>query len=94
MDARGVPDERLPEPRQPGAAGARADTSAPGERRPLPEGIAIGDPSRLVEEIRRWESVGIDGINFMLNALEEIPHAEVLASLRLFASDVMPKFRP
>ncbi len=30
----------------------------------------------------------------MLNAMEEIPHAEVLASLRLFASDVMPKFRP
>ena len=75
-------------------AAPRADSGAPGERRPLPEGIAIGDPSRLVEEIRRWESVGIDGINFVLDAMEEIPQAEVLASMRLFASDVMPKFRP
>jgi hypothetical protein len=29
----------------------------------------------------------------MLNALEEIPQADVLESLRLFAAEVMPKFR-
>ncbi len=29
----------------------------------------------------------------MLNALEEVPQADVLASLRLFAAEVMPKFR-
>ena len=41
----------------------------------------------------RWEGVGIDGINFMLNALEEVPQADVVDSLRLFAAEVMPKFR-
>jgi len=59
----------------------------------LPEGVAIGDPARIIGEIERWEGVGIDGINFMLNALEEVPQAEVLDSLRLFAAEVMPKFR-
>jgi alkanesulfonate monooxygenase SsuD/methylene tetrahydromethanopterin reductase-like flavin-dependent oxidoreductase (luciferase family) len=76
---------------QPSAA--KKETGAPGERRPLPEGVAIGDPARIIAEIERWQSVGIDGINFMLNALEEVPQADVLASLRLFAAEVMPKFR-
>jgi alkanesulfonate monooxygenase SsuD/methylene tetrahydromethanopterin reductase-like flavin-dependent oxidoreductase (luciferase family) len=69
------------------------ETGAPGERKPLPEGIAIGDPARIVEQIRRWESVGIDGINFMLNSMEKVPQEAVLDSLRLFAAEVMPKFR-
>ena len=73
---------------------AKKETGAPGERRPLPEGVAIGDPSRIVEEIERWDSVGIDGINFMLNAMEQVPQQQVLDSLRLFAAEVMPKFRP
>jgi alkanesulfonate monooxygenase SsuD/methylene tetrahydromethanopterin reductase-like flavin-dependent oxidoreductase (luciferase family) len=72
---------------------AKRETGAPGERRPLPEGIAIGDPARIIEEIERWDSVGIDGINFMLNAMEQIPQQQVLDSLRLFAAEVMPKFR-
>jgi hypothetical protein len=31
-------------------------------------------------------------VNFLLNAMELIPQADVLASLRLFAKDVMPAF--
>ncbi len=69
------------------------EAGAPGDKRALPEGIAIGDPHRLIEELRRWEAVGIDGVNFIVNTLEVIPQAEVLASLRLFASEVMPKFK-
>jgi alkanesulfonate monooxygenase SsuD/methylene tetrahydromethanopterin reductase-like flavin-dependent oxidoreductase (luciferase family) len=57
-----------------------------------PEGIAIGDPDDIVEAIKRWESIGVDGLNFILNAGETIPQQEVLDSLRLFASEVMPKF--
>ena len=57
-----------------------------------PEGIAIGDPDDIVEAIKRWESIGVDGLNFILNADETIPQQEVLDSLRLFASEVMPKF--
>ncbi len=43
--------------------------------------------------IKRWESIGVTGINFLLNTCETMPQDEVLASLRLFASEVMPKFR-
>jgi hypothetical protein len=32
-------------------------------------------------------------VNFLLNALEVIPQEKVLASLRLFAREVMPRFR-
>jgi alkanesulfonate monooxygenase SsuD/methylene tetrahydromethanopterin reductase-like flavin-dependent oxidoreductase (luciferase family) len=76
------------------ATRAMKETGAPGDRRPLPEGIAIGDPARIVDVIREWESVGIDGINFIVNTAEVIDQADVLASLRLFATEVMAKFRP
>ena len=59
----------------------------------IPEGICVGDPRRISEAIRRWESIGVDGINFLLNGVETIPQADVLASLRLFAREVMPQFR-
>ena len=59
----------------------------------IPEGICVGDPRRIVEAIRRWESIGVDGINFILNGMETVPQAEVLDSLRLFAKEVMPQFR-
>ena len=36
--------------------------------------------------------MGIDGINFMLNAMEQVPQQQVLDSMRLFAAEVMPKF--
>ena len=42
--------------------------------------------------VKKWEAVGVDRINFLLNAVETVPQAEVLASLRLFAKEVMPKF--
>ena len=57
------------------------------------EGIGVGDPDRLIGVIKRWEDIGITGINFLLNASETIPQEEVLASLRLFAAEVMPKFQ-
>jgi hypothetical protein len=38
--------------------------------------------------------VGVDGVNFIVNTLDVIPHSEVLDSLRLFAAEVMPKFSP
>jgi alkanesulfonate monooxygenase SsuD/methylene tetrahydromethanopterin reductase-like flavin-dependent oxidoreductase (luciferase family) len=69
------------------------ESGTPGDRKPLPEGIAIGDPDRIVREMRRWESVGIDGVNFIVNTCEVIAQADVLASLRLFAAEVMPAFR-
>jgi alkanesulfonate monooxygenase SsuD/methylene tetrahydromethanopterin reductase-like flavin-dependent oxidoreductase (luciferase family) len=70
-----------------------ADRSSPGDRRALPEGIGVGDPDRLMSVIQRWESIGVTGINFILNTCETVPQEEVLASMRLFATEVMPKFR-
>ena len=70
-----------------------SERGGPGDARAIPEGIAIGDPKRIAEAIARWESIGVDSINFILNAVETIPQDEVLASLRLFAAEVMPRFR-
>jgi alkanesulfonate monooxygenase SsuD/methylene tetrahydromethanopterin reductase-like flavin-dependent oxidoreductase (luciferase family) len=70
-----------------------ADAGSPGDARGIPEGIAIGDPQRITDAIARWESIGIDAINFIVNAVETIPQDDVLASMRLFAAEVMPRFR-
>jgi alkanesulfonate monooxygenase SsuD/methylene tetrahydromethanopterin reductase-like flavin-dependent oxidoreductase (luciferase family) len=72
----------------------RQEVSGPDEGGRVPEGICIGDPERITGVIRQWESVGADRINFLLNAAETVSQDEVLASLRLFAKEVMPKFQP
>ena len=69
------------------------DASSPGARYGIPEGIVVGDPDLVSAAIARWESVGVDGINFLLNAVEVLPQEQVLASLWLFAREVMPRFR-
>ena len=58
----------------------------------MPEGLCIGDPQRIIEVVKRWEGVGVDRINFLLNAVETVPQEQVLDSLRLFAREVMPAF--
>jgi len=75
------------------APGGATDRSGPGDPHGIPEGIGVGDPDRLVSVIRRWESIGVTGINFFVNASETIAQDDVLASMRLFADEVMPKFR-
>ncbi|MGH2585554.1 MAG: LLM class flavin-dependent oxidoreductase [Dehalococcoidia bacterium] len=72
----------------------RQEASGPGDPSGAPEGICIGTPDRIVEVLKRWESVGVDRVNFLLNALETVPQEEVLASMRLFAKEVMPKLDP
>jgi len=70
----------------------RQEVAGPGEGNRVPEGICIGDPNRIIEVIKNWESCGVDRINFLLNAAETVPQQEVLDSMRLFAREVMPKF--
>jgi alkanesulfonate monooxygenase SsuD/methylene tetrahydromethanopterin reductase-like flavin-dependent oxidoreductase (luciferase family) len=70
----------------------RQEAVGPGDRNRVPEGICIGNPERLIEVVKNWESCGVDRINFLLNAAETVPQEEVLNSLRLFAREVMPKF--
>ena len=73
-------------------AQARREGS-PGDPSGIPEGMAIGDPDRIIRAIKEWESIGVDGVNFMLNSMEVIPQQKVLDSLRLFAREVIPVFR-
>ena len=56
------------------------------------EGTAIGDPEHIINAIKHWESIGIDGINFMVNGCEVLEQKDVLDSMRLFAQEVMPHF--
>jgi alkanesulfonate monooxygenase SsuD/methylene tetrahydromethanopterin reductase-like flavin-dependent oxidoreductase (luciferase family) len=73
-------------------AASRRQASGPASAGEPPEGIAIGNPDQVTRELKKWEATGVDRINFILNAAETIPQAEVLESLRLFARDVMPHF--
>ena len=56
------------------------------------EGMAYGDPARIIRAVKKWESLGVDCINFILNANEVVPQEQVMASLKLFAKEVMPHF--
>ncbi|MFQ5699976.1 MAG: LLM class flavin-dependent oxidoreductase [Myxococcota bacterium] len=70
----------------------RREPESPGHEKALPEGICVGDPEHVIRQIKDWESIGVDDINFLLNTSEQIPQGEVLDSLRLFAREVMPAF--
>jgi alkanesulfonate monooxygenase SsuD/methylene tetrahydromethanopterin reductase-like flavin-dependent oxidoreductase (luciferase family) len=74
-------------------AATRRQASGPGEAGEPPEGIAIGNPDQVVRELKKWESTGVDQINFLLNANEVIPQDQVLESLRLFGREVIPHFK-
>ncbi len=74
------------------APAAGSDRASPADPRGIPEGICVGDPDRIIEVVKRWESIGVDGINFLLNSTEVIDQAAVLESLRTFAREVMPHF--
>ena len=71
----------------------KAAADDPSVAKGLPEGVGVGDPEHLIATIKRWESIGVTGINFLVNAMEMIPQQQVLDSMRLFAREVMPGFR-
>jgi alkanesulfonate monooxygenase SsuD/methylene tetrahydromethanopterin reductase-like flavin-dependent oxidoreductase (luciferase family) len=71
-----------------------SDAGDPGAGSRIPEGVCIGEPERVIRAIRTWESIGVDEVNFILNASEHLPQEHVLDSLRMFAREVMPAFRP
>ncbi len=71
----------------------RRQATGPDSQGEAGEGLAFGDPERITRAIKKWEAVGVDRINFLLNCMEEIPQEKVLDSLRLFAKEVMPNFK-
>lgn len=64
-----------------------------GEGPPPREGSVIGDPHHITQELKRYEAIGVDTMNLILNVVECVPQEEVLKSLRLFAQEVMPHFK-
>jgi hypothetical protein len=74
------------------APSAARKGASPGEGPKVPEGMCLGDPHQIIQAIKRWESIGVDQMNFLLNAVEVLPHEEVMESMRLFAREVMPAF--
>ncbi|HEY8120629.1 MAG TPA: LLM class flavin-dependent oxidoreductase [Myxococcota bacterium] len=75
------------------APSASSQATNPSEGVALPEGLCIGDPKHCIDAIKRWESMGVTGVNFLLNGMEVVPQAAVLESMRLFAREVMPQFQ-
>ena len=73
-------------------AGTRRAATSPAEAGEPPEGIAVGNPEQIIRELKKWESTGVDLVNFILNANEIVPQEQVLESLRTFGRDVMPAF--
>ena len=71
----------------------RRQATGPDSSEQAGEGLGLGSPERIIRAMKKWEAVGVDRVNFLLNALEIIPQEDVLASLRLFAKEVMPAFR-
>lgn len=59
---------------------------------PVREGTPIGDPQACIQALKWWEEVGVDRMVFLIDTGETIPQEQVLASLRLFAKEVMPEF--
>jgi alkanesulfonate monooxygenase SsuD/methylene tetrahydromethanopterin reductase-like flavin-dependent oxidoreductase (luciferase family) len=74
------------------APSSQSQATNPSEGALLPEGLCIGDPEHCTLAIKRWESMGVTGVNFLLNGMEVVPQQAVLDSLRLFAKEVMPQF--
>jgi alkanesulfonate monooxygenase SsuD/methylene tetrahydromethanopterin reductase-like flavin-dependent oxidoreductase (luciferase family) len=54
--------------------------------------VIAGDPAACIEGVRRHEEAGEDQV-LLLMQLDTIPHEQVMASIRLFAEEVIPAFR-
>jgi hypothetical protein len=57
---------------------------------PVRDGTPIGDPEACIRALKWWEEVGVDRMVFLINTGETIKNERVMASLRLFAKEVMP----
>ena len=77
----------------PGLLFALRKDSMAGAKALIKDGFCIGDPDDVIASLRRWEEVGVDGIMFLINSKQVIDQVDVLESLRLFAREVMPKFK-
>src|ERR1700722_2973130 len=66
--------------------------------RPLEDAMSdeyslIGTPDKVAEGVQAYVDIGADQIICLVQA-GRIPHEDIMASLRLFGEEVMPRFRP
>jgi alkanesulfonate monooxygenase SsuD/methylene tetrahydromethanopterin reductase-like flavin-dependent oxidoreductase (luciferase family) len=52
----------------------------------------VGTPDMVARGVEAYEDAGFDQLVFMVQA-GRIPHTDILASLRLFGKEVLPRFR-
>ena len=71
----------------------RRESGGPGDAARSFQGVTMGDPDDVAAAISKWESIGYDGINFLLNFMEVLPQQYVLDSMRLFGEEVLPRFK-
>jgi len=69
-----------------------AQFARPFEERLQDEYSLVGTPDKVAEGVQAYVDIGADQIICLVQA-GRIPHAEIMASLRLFGTEVMPKFR-
>jgi alkanesulfonate monooxygenase SsuD/methylene tetrahydromethanopterin reductase-like flavin-dependent oxidoreductase (luciferase family) len=71
--------------------GLRADAESPGEKKKFASGLCFGSPDELFENLRVWQDAGVDQMIFLIQSRELLAQPELLESLRLFGSKVMPR---
>ena len=71
----------------------RRESGSPGDAAKAFKGVTMGTPDDVADAITAWENVGFDGINFIHQFMEVVPQQYVLDSMRLFAEEVMPRFK-
>ena len=71
----------------------RRESGSPGDAAKSFKGVTMGTPDDVADAITAWENVGFDGINFIHQFMEVLPQQYVLDSMRLFAEEVMPRFK-
>lgn len=57
------------------------------------ENLAIGTPDRVTEVLRRWESIGVDRVNFSITSAGFDDADAIVKSMELFAKEVLPAFQ-
>jgi alkanesulfonate monooxygenase SsuD/methylene tetrahydromethanopterin reductase-like flavin-dependent oxidoreductase (luciferase family) len=55
-------------------------------------GNGIGTPAQLIERLKQYQDVGVDQVIFIQQAGRNT-HADIIASLELFAAEVMPALK-
>ena len=69
--------------------GAISVTQAGSFRR---EDLAIGTPQQIIQNMKRWEDMGVDVVTCLISVGTLVPQEKILKSLRLFAEEVIPYF--